>query len=271
MNKKKTIRKTPPAAMSSKRGAKRDYARLLKTIEAANTQMVGLAAVVVNQALVLRNWLVGAYIVEYEQGGADRATYGEGLLNRLSQDLNQRNVRGCSVKMLERMRLLYLTYPQLADMISSTLLTKSPDGPRGPKLRISSPPVTKSGSNAVPPLAPDQLLRLSWSHLINLIVLDDPLKRAFYENECLKGNWSKRQLQRQIESLLYERTGLSENKQAVVRRAHRQEPQETVADLIRDPYVLEFTGLAEQLKALVEDDRARLAALTLKNKKMETK
>ncbi len=66
------------------------------------------------------------------------------------------------------------------------------------------------------------------------------------ENECLQGNWSKRQLQRQIGSLLYERTGLSKNKAAVVARAQRQEPKETIEDLIRDPYVLEFTGLAER-------------------------
>ena len=85
----------------------------------------------------------------------------------------------------------------------------------------------------------------SWTHILELIRIDDPLKRAFYENECLKGNWSKRQLQRQIGSLLFERTGLSKNKAAVIARARRQEPRKTIEDLIRDPYVLEFTGVAE--------------------------
>ena len=78
------------------------------------------------------------------------------------------------------------------------------------------------------------------------MAIDDTWKRAFYENEILKGHWSKRQLQRQIESLLYERTGLSTNKKAVIERARRQEPQETIEDLIRDPYILEFTGLGER-------------------------
>ena len=78
--------------------------------------------------------------------------------------------------------------------------------------------------------------------------LDDPWKRAFYENECLLGGWSKRQLQRQIGSLLYERTGLSKNKRAVIARARQQAAAApaTIEDLIRDPYVLEFTGLADR-------------------------
>jgi predicted nuclease of restriction endonuclease-like (RecB) superfamily len=85
-----------------------------------------------------------------------------------------------------------------------------------------------------------------WSHVIELIRVEDPWKRAFYENECLKGNWSVRQLQRQIGSLLYERTGLSKDKAAVIRRARRQEPPADVTDLLRDPYILEFTGLGER-------------------------
>ena len=86
-----------------------------------------------------------------------------------------------------------------------------------------------------------------------LIRLDDPLKRAFYENECLKGNWSVRQLQRQIGSLLFERTGLSKNTTAVIQRARAQATPETIEDFIRDPYVLEFTGLAE-LPLYTEND-----------------
>jgi predicted nuclease of restriction endonuclease-like (RecB) superfamily len=99
-------------------------------------------------------------------------------------------------------------------------------------------------SESPTPLPAKLVLQFSWSQLQELTRLDDPLQRAFYENECLKGNWSVRQLQRQIGSLLYERTGLSKNQAAVLRRARRQEPQQTIADLIRDPYVLEFTGLA---------------------------
>jgi len=102
-------------------------------------------------------------------------------------------------------------------------------------------------------LEPAQLLRLSWSQFQELIRIDDPWKRAFFENECLKANWSVRQLRRQIGSLLYERTSLSTNEKAIIERARKQEPQETIADLIRDPYVLEFTGLAERPEYLESD------------------
>jgi DUF1016 N-terminal domain len=108
-------------------------------------------------------------------------------------------------------------------------------------------PINRSlTSERPPPLAPTQMLCLSWSQLQELIRIDDPWKRAFFENECLKGHWSVRQLQRQIGSLLYERTGFSTNKKAVIERARKQASQETFNDLIRDPYVMEFTGLAER-------------------------
>ena len=98
------------------------------------------------------------------------------------------------------------------------------------------------------PLDGQTLLRFSWSHLIEFIRLEDPWKRAFYENECLRSSWSKRELQRQLGSLLYERTGLSVNKRAVIERARHEasEAQVQISELIRDPYVLEFVDLAEQ-------------------------
>ncbi len=109
-----------------------------------------------------------------------------------------------------------------------------------------SPESTGARKNGAPtPLAADSVLRFSWSQLQELVRIDDPWKRAFFENECLDGNWSVRQLQRQIESMLYERTGLSTDKRAVIERARGQAPHQTIADLLRDPYVLEFTGLAD--------------------------
>lgn len=234
------------------------YVELVKTIDTANRQLLGRAAAAVNQSLVMRNWLVGAYIVEFEQNGEDRAKYGVRLLPRLAADLKKREVRGASPDMLERMRQFYFVYPQFGSEISapvvrkfiaktvstipSAVLTESCE--KTPK-RISAPPVRKSFGN-ITPLSANAVLHFSWTQIIEFIRMDDPLKRAFYENECLKGNWSKRQLQRQIGSLLYERTGLSKNKKNVVRRAHRQEPQETIQNLLRDPYVLEFAGLAER-------------------------
>ena len=186
---------------------------MVNAIADLHQEAVGHAADAVNQTLVLRNWIIGAYLVEYEQQGEDRAAYGVHLLARLSEDLRQQDIKGTSTDMLERMRLFYLQYPQMANHISAPLARKCP-----PTL-ISAPVVRKCAPGAPSPLRAESVLCLSWTHLAELVRLDDVWKRAFYENECLKGNWSKRQLQRQIGSLLYERTGLSTDKKAVIEKA----------------------------------------------------
>ena len=120
-------------------------------------------------------------------------------------------------------------------------------------LRIRGPldPESSRGTGVRPParptpLEPEQLARISWAQFLELIHIEDPWKRAFYENEIIGGHWSKRQLQRQVESMLYERTGLSTNRKAVIERARKQAPQKSIDDVLRDPYILEFTGLAER-------------------------
>jgi len=264
------------------------YNQLVKAIDSTSRHLLGRAAAVVNQALVIRNWLVGAYIVEFEQNGEDRARYGERLVASLANDLHKRGLQGFSLSNLKSYRQLYTAYPQIGQTLSGfSILTQIPEISQtlSDQLKISSPEVISrrasrgkipqsaiaelsalavSGlagnsittadrigqplvgrSSGITPLSANAVLHFSWSQILELIRIDDPLKRAFYENECRKGNWSVRQLQRQIGSLLFERTGLSKNKAAVIARARRQEPRETIEDLIRDPYVLEFTGLAE--------------------------
>lgn len=242
-----------------------NYTHLIKAINGATAELQGRAAAAVNQALVLRNWLVGAYLVEFEQNGKDRAKYGERLLERLAEDLATKRIRGLDERTLRDCRALYVTYPQIRGSLTpesgkriklspvpSTLaveLTQSEPQPlpAGSRLAKALIPIRGSVTPELPtPLSGAVLLRLSWTHLQEILRLEDPWKRAFYENECLRGNWSVRQLRRQVGTLLYERAGLSKNKAAVIQRARSQEPQETIADLIRDPYVLEFTGLAER-------------------------
>ena len=131
----------------------------------------------------------------------------------------------------------------LKELAGRVLATHPPAGPE-----ISSSAMTNSVPGKPTPLHVEKILRLSWTHWIELLHLEDPWKCAFYENECLKGNWSVRQLQRQIGSMLYERTGLSADKHAVIEAARMQSSAAptVIADLIRDPYVLEFVGLAER-------------------------
>jgi len=207
--------------------------------------MVGRAAAAVNQALVVRNWLVGEFIVEYEQSGSARAGYGERLLERLAQDVKTRRIKGLDARVLRDCRLVYQAYPQIRGTLSreSKALTRRAQI-RGMESGKST--ARRHGGGRPTALTVALLGRLSWSKLALLARLDDPWKRAFYENGCLDGDWSVRQLERQVESLLYERTGLSRNKTSVIARVHAQESPETIDALIRDPYVLEFTGLAER-------------------------
>lgn len=233
-----------------------NYAALIKAINAATDELQGRAATVVNQALVLRNWLVGAYVVEFEQSGQDRAKYGEHLLEKLAEDLRSREIKGLGVTNLKMCRLFAKTYSgigrTLSDEFGEDFILPSIRQTLSDELKLQA----DSGENAprIPsPLEPPQLLRLSWSHFQELIRIDDPWKRAFFETECITCNWSVRQLQRQIESLLYERTGLSTDKKAVIEKARKAQPPQTLADLIRDPYVLEFTNLAERPEYSEED------------------
>jgi predicted nuclease of restriction endonuclease-like (RecB) superfamily len=243
------------------------YAALVKAIHSATAQMQGRAAMAVNQALVLRNWLVGAWILDFEQHGKDRAKYGENLLETLAKDLS---VNGLEIRNLRNCRLFYSTYPQIRQTVSAELLARPDSGDRvsripatlsplpaklpSPELIARTPPIRQTlSAELLTPLSPEALLRLSWSHIVELIAIDDPWKRAFFENECLQANWSVRQLRRQVGSLLYERTGLSTHKKAVIEKARKQERQQDFTDLIRDPYVLEFTGLAERPEYLESD------------------
>lgn len=233
------------------------YGGLLEAIEALHQETAGKAVAAINRWLILRNWLIGAYLVEFEQNGEERAAYGEQLLERIAKDVKKHEIRGLGVSMLKTCRQFYRSFPQIRQSLPDDLAVPSIGAIRQSLIGESKETSTKSNAfrDAPAPLASDQLLRLSWTHLIELIRIDDPWKRAFYENESLLGNWSVRQLQRQIGSMLYERTGLSTNKRAVLERSRRQDHpwQSSIADLIRDPYVLEFAGLAEKPRYLESD------------------
>ena len=195
--------------------------------------------------------IIGAYLIEFEQNGKDRAKYGTGLLEKLSRDLRTRGVTGLGISMLKNCRQFYKIYFQIRQSAVGEFKLLGKDSAIRQSmigefdLHAGTSSVTEI--NGPKPLSVETLLSFSWTHFIEFIRLDDPWKRAFYENECLKGNWSVRQLQRQIGSLLYERTGLSTDRKAVINSGRKQaaEAPQVIADLIRDPYVLEFTGLAE--------------------------
>jgi predicted nuclease of restriction endonuclease-like (RecB) superfamily len=178
---------------------------------------------------------MGRRIVEYDQKGKEKAEYGKELLQKLSQDLNKRFGRGFSPDNLEAMRSFYLNYPiNISETVSRKLEEQNSETvSRNSEITLAIHPLTER-------------FTLSWSHYRLLMRLDEPFKREFYEAECISGNWSVRQLDRQIQSMLYERTALSKQKLAVIAKAHESPITLKPEDEIKDPYILEFLGLKDE-------------------------
>ena len=220
-----------------------DFGALVAAIEQVDGNLAAQAGRAVNISLTLRNWLIGAYIAEYELRGADRATYGESLLSELAGHLTDHKISNCNRRQLYRYLRFYRLYPQIVGTLSAQLKELLPAGLFESK--AASQAVEKVGT-ASPQLhiPPDQLTcRLSYSHLELIVDLEDDLKRAFYEVQSVRGNWSVRELKRQIASLYYERSGLSRNetKLAELVRARGEQVEPRLA--VRDPYVFEFLGI----------------------------
>lgn len=164
----------------------------------------------VNTAMVKTYFEIGRLIVENEQNGKNRAEYGKETLKNLSERLSKDFGKGFSVENLDRMRFFYRTYSN-----SSTVLTN---------------------------------FELSWSHYLFLMRIDNPEERKFYEIESKKSNWSLRELRRQFDSALYERLALSKDKESVKELSQKGIIVSKPEDIVKDPYILEFLGLPEQVE-----------------------
>jgi predicted nuclease of restriction endonuclease-like (RecB) superfamily len=154
--------------------------------------------------MVAAYWHIGKEIVEEEQRGRSRADYGESILNKLSEKLTAEFGKGFDESNLRNIRHFYLAYPK-CDALRH---------------------------------------ELSWTHYRILMRVDDPQARSFYEVECVKNNWSARELERQKGSLLFERLALSKDKKGLMRLGRKGQELQTYKDMIKDPYVLEFTGFS---------------------------
>lgn len=188
-----------------KKEQNKEYNYLISSIGALLEDARKRVYIQVNQILVKTYWEIGRRIVEYEQKGKEKAEYGSKLFETLAKDLRQKYGKGFSRSNIIYMRLLYIRYPK-----SQTLS--------------------------------DQL---SWSHYIEFLMIDNDLKRSFYEKQCIIERWSTRELKRQKNSLLFERITINKDKESVLELAQRGHPIKKAEDLIKDPYVLEFLDISE--------------------------
>ena len=193
----------------------------------------------VNQLLTIRNWAIGGYIVEYEQEGCDRAKYGARLLQNLADKLS---IKGFDRQLLNACRMFYMKYPQICESATHRLqgidLFPEKMALIEKKLRgaICETPSRKFET-------PPELLvtRLSFSHIKEIMTIDDPIERFFYELECIKGTWSVRELRRQIDTKLYFRSGISKKPELLLQKVEKGGADAVLS--IKDAYTLDFLDL----------------------------
>lgn len=222
-----------------------NFGGLIDAIATVHNELAAQASRAVNASLTLRNWMIGFHVEEYERHGLDRAEYGDRLMDTLADNLAKLEVSRCDRRELYRYRQFYLIYPQIVETVTPQLqsllsqhdsaVADSSSNGANPKIVETSPQLRIDGKTLIS--------RLSFSHIAELLNLEDATKRTFYEVECIQGNWSVRELKRQIHSLYYERCGLSTDKKKLSEIAQQGAEKALPALAVRDPYVFEFLGL----------------------------
>ena len=241
-----------------------NYSAILAEISELISEGRRSAARAVNAAMTTTYWRIGQRIVEAEQRGAARAGYGEELIKRLSHDLVQRAGRGFGARNLAHMRRFFLDYPHGATSRGIHAPTAKPGHEILQTLSAKSPKLLKSQKTVTPPAFPSP-----WAHYTLLFAVKNEHARRFYEAEALRGGWTARQLARQIDSQFYERTALSRNKVAMLRKGEKRRSEDHVSpeQELREPMVLEFLDLKDEYseseleEALIRDLEAFLLEL----------
>lgn len=213
-----------------------DYSNIHGDIVALLEAARRAAARSVNALMTASYWEIGRRIVEFEQGGQERADYGQALLKHLSMDLSARFGRGFGVVNLQQMRNFYRCWPP--ERIYQTASDKSP----------TVEPSETASRNFIDLPALAQAFPLPWSAYVRLLSVKSEGARAFYETEALRCGWSVRQLDRQVNSQFYERIALSRNKAAMLQKAESAEPGDAITpeQALKDPFVLEFLNLKDE-------------------------
>lgn len=233
---------------------------LLKYISAVHDQLQSEATRAVNLALTMRNWLIGMHIVEFEQNGMDRAQYGDKLLSNIAKGIQ---IKGLSSPELSRCRQFYNVYPDIMGEVMHSfpsLIPKSRRGVLARDLRLSIlgtvsqefQDIDDEPNKLEVPLE-KLLTKLSYSHLVELIKIENYLKRTFYEMECIKGTWSVRELKRQIDSAYFERSGLSGNPEKLSEKIQAQINPANPTDIIKNLYSFDFLEI-KNLEIIEESD-----------------
>ena len=225
------------------------FDELTKIIRDTHDAAQTTAVKAINRMQTMRNWLYGYYIIEFEQHGKDRAEYGTQLLKRLEERVNR---KGLTETLFKNSRKFYRLYPQMVEniigVISPTVSDKLWESKDASGLcdaqmteneHVEKSPTVSDGFRTTGQMI---ISRLSFSHIVEIMTVDDPLARYFYEQECIKCTWSVRELRRQISTNLYVRTGISSNPEKMLSLPSLQGHDNNELQ-IRQPFTFEFLGL----------------------------
>ena len=225
------------------------FDELTKIIRDTHDAAQTTAVKAINRMQTMRNWLYGYYIIEFEQHGKDRAEYGTQLLKRLEERVNR---KGLTETLFKNSRKFYRLYPQMVEniigVISPTVSDKLLESKDASGLcdaqmteneHVEKSPTVSDGFRTTGQMI---ISRLSFSHIVEIMTVDDPLARYFYEQECIKCTWSVRELRRQISTNLYVRTGISSNPEKMLSLPSLQGHDNNELQ-IRQPFTFEFLGL----------------------------
>jgi len=231
-----------------------NFSNLVSLIDKTHNALQSEAIKAININLTIRNWLIGFYIVEFEQNGEDRAKYGEKLLLSLEKELTTKGISNSNSRELRRYRTFYSTYQYFGAFIFNSLPSDAIWGTPSPISGIvqkwgTLSPISDKKDLQIP--AEKIIYKLSFSHLAELIMIDDELKRVFYEIECIKGCWTVRELERQINTLYYERMGLSSNPEKMSQIIQSGTEILLPQEAIKDHFSFEFLGIKH--RELIEE------------------
>lgn len=204
------------------------FEQLLAAIAQAHGALAEQASRAVNVSLTLRNWCIGFYLAEFEQNGADRAQYGARLMEEVSSRLKRLAIPGVASRSLRQCRQFYQTYPQIGRAVAALdrpalLPSRIWQTPSAKFDRAAGQDLDRPESGTIDIPAHRLLTELSFSHFAELLQIEDPQQRTFYEVECLRGHWSVRELKRQINTLYFERSGLSTAPVGLLLCTHKNE------------------------------------------------
>ena len=241
-------KRSTPALPSAAEFLPPGYDEVLAGISELLSRARHSTAQAINSIRTASYWEVGRRIIELEQRGHVRAAYGEGLWKRLAADLTARHGRGFSKSNIALMRAFYLQW-EIFQTPSGKFVAQAKGSPFS---QLPGRSEDESPDTHLVPVSEISYLagafRLPWSHYVQLLAVDNPNARGFYEAEALRGGWSVRQLRRQIGSQFYERTALSKDKAGMLIRGRKARPEDAITpeEELKDPFVLEFLELKDQ-------------------------